>query len=176
MTTAAKPMRGRYDMDFGLFNAGRALDAGGRVSGSSRIATASRGRPVAADEAGAGEQPVEIRQAYLRRIEELRGYGVDEGIVINRDSENDFKSFVDSLPTARKASLVLTDSGNLRAVWKDGDGSHLGLHFLGNRLIRYVIFRRRPNASSVSRAAGTDTFQGVKKRIAAGDLRALVYV
>ena len=162
-------------MDDGLFNARNARYAGRPVPGSIHSGTVLPGAPTTADPAGPVAPALEIRQAYFRRIEELRGYGAAEGIAINQDSENDFKAFANAMPTARKASLVLTDSGNLRAVWKDGAGSQLGLQFLGNRQVQYVIFSRRSNASSVSRVAGTDTLQGIKKQLAAGELHALVY-
>ena len=109
-------------------------------------------------------------QAYRSRIEELREYGEDEGVIVNEASEKDFWAFVKTLPASRKGSLVLMDNGNLRALWKGERESHLALQFLGGREIQYVIFKRRKRAKNVSRVAGTDTFDGIKRHIDAFEL------
>ena len=70
--------------------------------------------------------------------------GEAEGVTISAASEKDFWDFVKSLPAARKGSLVLMENGNLRAVWEASDDSHLALQFRGDRMIQYVIFKRRP--------------------------------
>ncbi len=114
------------------------------------------------------------RQAYRERIEELREYGEEDGVTISPASEKDFWAFVKSLPATRKGSLVLMDNGNLRAVWRGGKENHLGLQFLGGRMVEYVIFKRRSRAKKVSRVAGTDTFNGIKKQIEAFELSAML--
>ena len=132
----------------------------------------------------------QIRQAYTHRIEALQEDGAFEGITINEPSQRDFWAFASSIAPTKKASLVLMDNGNLRAVWKDENDSHLGIQFfgnpqakkdshlgiqfLGNGQVEYVIFRRRSNADHVSRVAGTDTLEGVKRQIRAFDLTSLV--
>lgn len=129
---------------------------------------------VATQEIRPGKLIPEVRQTYRNRIAELREYGVEDGVIVNPASEKDFWAFVKSLPTARPGSLVLMDNGNLRAVWKGERGSHLGLQFLGRRMVEYVIFKRRPRASKVSRVAGADTFDGIKRQIDAFELSALL--
>ena len=118
----------------------------------------------------------ESRMSYQRRIDQLSRLGVEEGITLNEASKRDFWAFVDSSGYSRRAGMVLMDNGDLRAVWKNEDQSHLALHFLGGRTIRYVIFRRRPATKYVSRVAGTDTFEGVKQQVRAFDLMPLVNV
>ena len=129
---------------------------------------------VATQEIRPGKLIPEIRQTYRSRIAELREYGVEDGIIVNPASEKDFWSFVKSLSDARPGSLVLMDNGNLRAVWKGEQGSYLGLQFLGRRMVEYIIFKRRPRASKVSRVAGADTFDGIKRQIDAFELSALL--
>ena len=116
----------------------------------------------------------DILQAYTQRIDDLRKYGLEDGIFLDEASEEDFWAFMTSEGFTRKAGLALMDNGDLRAVWKDADGSHLGLHFLGNQEVNYVIFKRRPGAEQVSRVAGNDTFDGIKKQIHAFELASLV--
>ena len=108
---------------------------------------------------------VPIRSAYQNRIVELQADGAADGVVLNANSEKDFWHFVNSLPTARKGSLVLLDNGNLRVLWKGDAPSQLGLQFLGGGMVEYVIFQRRPETEIVSRAAGIATQDGVKRQI-----------
>lgn len=113
-----------------------------------------------------------MHQAYTHRIEELREFAAEEDTCsdISESSKEDFWWFVESMPLARKAELVLMDNGNLRAVWKGDDKTHIGLQFLGNKLGEYVIFKRRPSAKQISRVAGIDTLEGLKKQIRAFDI------
>ena len=116
----------------------------------------------------------QVRQAYKARIDTLRSSFALDGFDVNESSVRDFWSFIGSPHFSRQAGLALMDNGNLRAVWKGEDTSHLGLHFIGGRQVQYVIFKRRPGSRRVSRTAGIDTFEGVKKQIGAFDLMSLV--
>lgn len=113
-------------------------------------------------------------RAYGLRIEALRREAVLDRLVMNEASEEDFWSFVGSVSYAQRAGLVLMDNGNLRAVWKDDNESHVGLQFLGGRLAEYVIFKRPQAARAVSRVAGRDTLDGIRKQIRAFDLAAMM--
>ena len=112
--------------------------------------------------------------AYRDRVRILSRLGIAEGIELYSASEEDFYSFVKSAPFSRRASLVLIDNGNLRAVWRNDDGSHVGIQFRGGQTASYVIFKRRSAASGISRVAGTDTLDGVKRQIRAFGLEALL--
>ena len=117
----------------------------------------------------------QVWQAYKGRIEYLRTEAELDGFTVNEVSERDFWSFFRSMPFLRKAGVILMDNGNLRAVWRDEHKSRLGLQFLGDQSVEYVIFKRRQGAKDVSRAAGFDTLNGFKKQIHAFDLKTLVY-
>ena len=122
----------------------------------------------------AQENPRKIYKDYSRRIEVLRSDAEDDGLVLNEASERDFWQHIRSTPFAQKAGLILMDNGNLRTVWKGDDGSHLGIQFLGNQWVEYVIFKRRPSTRHVARLAGRDTLDGVKRQIDAFDLISLM--
>ena len=111
-----------------------------------------------------------ILHAYHHRIERLRTDAEIDGFSVNKASEANFWSFIGSIPSVRKAELVLMDNGNFRAVWKDKNGDHLGVQFLGDQMAEYVIFKHRPAAGSVSRVAGIDTLEGVITQLHAFDL------
>ena len=117
----------------------------------------------------------QVWQAYRSRIEYLRREAELDGIIVNEESERDFRSFFRSMPVLRKAGVILMDNGNLRAVWRGEHKSRLGLQFLGDQSVEFVIFKRRQAAKEVSRAAGFDTLNGFKKQIHAFDLKTLVY-
>ena len=112
------------------------------------------------------------RRAYECRLEVLRADAELDDLTINVDSEQDFWDFVASADYLPRAMLALMDNGDIRAVWKGDDSSHLGLHFLGNGVIQYVIFKRRSDSRRISRVAGVDTLGGIRKQIAAFDLAA----
>ena len=97
--------------------------------------------PVSEEEKESAAQ--QDRQAYKVRIDALRAAAALDGLEVNEASERDFWSFIGSPRFSRRASLALMDNGNLRAVWKGEDASHLGLHFLGEQQVQYVIFKRR---------------------------------
>ena len=113
-------------------------------------------------------------RAYRTRIESLISDAALDGFTLSRESERDFWSFVRSVPFARKGELVLLDNGNLRAVWDGEDGSHLGLQFLGDRMLQFVIFRRKKGSGQISRLAGRDTFAGVKEQVRSFDPEAFL--
>lgn len=111
---------------------------------------------------------------YTSRIEFLKNEAVDEGYVLNLPSEIDFWQFVRSSPHIRKGSLVLMDNGNLRAIWKDEQGSRLGLQFLGGRMVQYVIFKGRNSGQPISRVTGRDSLEGLARQIDAFELWSLL--
>ena len=115
-------------------------------------------------------------QSYQMRIDALRDSAEQDGYGLNAASERDFRDFVspESGFFIRKGHLVLMDNGNLRLVWKDGSGTHLGLQFLGGRMLQYVIFKRRMAKGQISRVAGRDSFEGVRRQIGTFDLQSLI--
>lgn len=112
--------------------------------------------------------------AYRSRIAYLRDEATHDGYEINKDSEGDFRQFVRSRPYMRRGDLVLTDNGNLRAIWKDEKGGRLGLQFLGCNMVQYVIFKRRQTDREISRVAGRDSLEGIVRQINAFQLHSLL--
>ena len=112
--------------------------------------------------------------AYSSRIAYLRDEATHDGYELNESSEDDFKQFVRSRPYLRKGDLVLMDNGNLRAIWKDEQGGRLGLQFLGDDMVQYVIFWRRHADRAISRVAGRDSLEGIVQQIDAFQLHSLL--
>ena len=113
--------------------------------------------------------------AYMSRIQILKDEAVHDGHVLNLASEFDFRNFLRATPDLRKGNLVLMDNGNLRAIWKDGDGARLALQFLGGRMVQYVIFKRRKKEQHVSRVAGRDSIEGFERQVHAFELHSLLF-
>lgn len=116
----------------------------------------------------------EIRHSYASRTEFLREEAAEEGILFNENSRRDFWRFIEMIPFPRRGRLFLMDNGDLRAVWDDNEDNLVGIQFLGNSSVRYVIFKRRTASGFVSRVAGSDTLNGLIAQIKAFELDALL--
>ena len=114
-----------------------------------------------------------VYKAYEDRIDFLKKEAEIERISFNKESESDFWSFIKSIPFIRKGSLFLKDNGNLRVVWKDDNGNHLGLEFFGSDLMQYVIFKCHAE-KEIERVAGRDNQKGIKDKIHTYGLNSLV--
>ena len=109
---------------------------------------------------------------YASRIEHLRLIVKEEGRTISIDSERDLWDFVRQHPFAQSGQLVTTDEGHMRLVWKGDDEAHIGIRFLGNRRVRYVIFNRRLGERELSESSGEDSFDGLLRQAHAYGLQA----
>ena len=114
------------------------------------------------------------RRAYEMRILRLRQLTEEEDYCLNPSSEKDFWAFFELNPFVRQGNLVLLENGNLRAVWKDGRGTQIGLQFLGGGTVQFVIFKVRTQGRLVSRVYGRDDFEGIKCQIQAFELHPMM--
>lgn len=113
--------------------------------------------------------------AYDDRISVLEEQACDEGYFLNSGSRETFQVFFRNNPLIRLGRLVLLENGNLRAVWKGGINSHIGLQFLDDGFIQYVLFKQRRADLPVSRAYGRDTPLGILQQISALRLDEILY-
>lgn len=113
--------------------------------------------------------------AYDDRISVLEKQACDEGYFLNSGSRETFQIFFRNNPLIRLGRLVLLENGNLRAVWKGGINAHIGLQFLDDGFIQYVLFKQRRADLPVSRAYGRDTPFGILQQISAFRLDEILY-
>ena len=113
--------------------------------------------------------------AYDDRISLLEEQAHTEGYYLNSGSKEAFQDFFRNNPLIRLGYLVLLENGNLRAVWKGNNASHIGLQFLENGHIQYVLFKQRRPDVPVSRAYGRDTPLGTLQQISAFQLGEILY-
>ena len=121
------------------------------------------------------EQIANTISFYDNRIEVLERQAELDGYSINLASRETFLEFFRKNPPLKRGRLVLIENGNLRVVWKDNYGAHIGLQFLENGLIQYVIFKQRSPTLPVSRVYGRDTTDGIINLINAFDLGSILY-
>ena len=100
-------------------------------------------------------------EEYAKRIDRLRLIVREEGREISKDSEGDFWNFVQRYPFAQTGQVIVTDEGHLRLVWKGSDEAHIGIRFLGDLRVRYVIFNRRAGERALLETSGEDSFDGL---------------
>ena len=110
-------------------------------------------------------------EGYASRIDRLRLIVEEEGRTINEDSERDFWDFVHRYPLAQSGQLIVTDEGHMRLVLKGDDEAQIGIRFLGDRWVRYVIFNRRAGERALLESSGEDTFDGLVSQSNACGLR-----
>ena len=117
----------------------------------------------------------QTERAYVSRLKYLQDEAVHDGYVLRATSEVDFWQFVRSVPDVRQGNLVLMDNGNLRAIWKDNQGTRLGVQFLGDGLVQFVVFKQRKQGQPISRVSGRDSLEGLRRQIVAFELDSLLY-
>jgi hypothetical protein len=115
------------------------------------------------------------RETTRARIDALRKAAEDEEIQVHDSSENDLHRFLLTWSGASDPRMSLLDNGNFRILWDSEDGRQIGLQFLGNDSVQFVLFAKREGADQLSRSAGRDTVDGVVRQIRGLDLLSLLY-
>ena len=106
--------------------------------------------------------------ARVRIEERLRELHVDalrNADPFSESSLADLRSFLSLTPLTERPSIFLLDDGNLRAVWRNAAKEQVGLQFLGNGVVQFVIFVQRRNPPIMSRTAGIDGLANIWTRI-----------
>lgn len=114
-----------------------------------------------------------IKESYERRIDDLRGAAEDEGFSVASESETDFWELIDSLSPRIKATLVLSDGGNVIATWEDSKGNYFEIKFLGDNNVEYMVFKEswrnfgtlannNSDGTTEHSGEGASTIQGIK--------------
>ncbi len=116
------------------------------------------------------------RETTRARIIALRGNAQDEEIQVHDASEADLHKFLLTWAGASDPLISLLDSGNFRILWDSEDGRQIGLQFLGNDSVQFVLFAKRERTDHLIRLADRDTVDGVVRQIRALDLLSLLYL
>ena len=101
---------------------------------------------------------------YRDRIETLIGYASEDGTRVNDASREDFKYFVDTAVPSKKAMLVIIYNGNFKGIWANR-GDELGLEFIGDRLVRFVLFKQMDENGKTYEDYGECSFDAMRIHI-----------
>jgi len=82
-------------------------------------------------------------------------------------SYDDFVSFLLEVQPNVCPALFLHDDGNLRALWCNKDREQVGLKFLGDGNVQFVIFKRPSKDDQMVDVAGTDAKPNIMAHIKA---------
>lgn len=104
------------------------------------------------------------------RLQDLRALSEDEGEPYSQDSESALKAFLGKIAAKNRPYIALLDNGNLRALWKDLQGQQIGIQFLGDEHIQFVLFAKREGDMPMAKLFGQDIFSGLIKTIRANNL------
>lgn len=108
-----------------------------------------------------------IRVRIEDRLRELQIDARRGGDPLSEASLSDLRAFLKPLALAHRPAIFLLDNGNFRALWRNEAHEHVGLQFLGGRLVQYVIFARRENPPVLTTHAGSDTVSTIRAQITA---------
>ena len=83
----------------------------------------------------------EIVDNYQRRIVDLETLASEEEVIVSQTSLEDFWMFTTNFCPSPQAGLILTDEGNLVAIWRDVNGSTVEVEFWGDGQSRLIVIR-----------------------------------
>ena len=124
--------------------------------------------PVASGEPSATDFPPTphiIEKNYQARIDHLQAIAEDEDIFLSSDSCRDFWLFIRTYCPSPQAGLILTDEGNLVAIWRDADGGTVEVEFLSDQQCKLIVFKDPKNPLGVLPEITNDTLISIGQQI-----------
>lgn len=95
------------------------------------------------------------------RLEELEVVGKEENLIMSQDSKSEFLKFIHLLKPSIRPLIFIVENGNLRALWPHDDGRQIGLQFLGEERIQYVMFDEKQSDGTVNTEYGRTSFKKI---------------
>jgi hypothetical protein len=105
----------------------------------------------------------QVWMAVAERLQELRYDAESSGGPVSESSVQDFRYLLRKAQPARRPSIFLLDNGNIRALWLNDKKEQVGLQFLGEGEVQFVIFVQRPTL--MARDHGTEMLSAMFGRI-----------
>ncbi len=102
---------------------------------------------------------------YEKRIATLKEYAKEDGFDLNEDSYANFVNFLEKYSGLARAGLVLLDNGNLRAIWQGKNDAQVGLEFLTDSSIEYVMLNESGARKTTSKPYGRGGFEETMNQI-----------
>lgn len=104
-------------------------------------------------------------QEYVNRLRFLQIYAQSEDEPFSQSSLEDLDKFICDIRPVKRPFLFLHENGNLRAVWRNEKSEQIGLEFLGNGAVQFVIFASRAGRSDMARINGVDVVNKISAQI-----------
>lgn len=124
------------------------------------------------------EEPIErekVRNSIKERIFTLKRLGDEEGIASSDKSAKFLIDFFNKRMIKNEPFIFLLENGNFRALWENKSGEQIGLQFLPDKNIQFVIFANRPDKEGLARSFGSDTPEGINRQVEINKIRSLFY-
>jgi hypothetical protein len=102
-----------------------------------------------------------------KRLQFLKIQAEIDCVPFSEASLTEFQAFIRETGSRARPSLFLNDNGNLRALWKNDRHEQVGLQFLGESNIQFVIFKQRKGVLGMARVAGIDAMDRIVRHIKA---------
>jgi hypothetical protein len=113
--------------------------------------------------------PLIYREHLARRLEFLMEAIEDEGETWKEDSPESLRNmllFLHRVPGFRYPTVTVTPSMTFRAQWTPDRSRHLGLDFLPNGQVRFVVFCPDPrHPGRVERVSGISSWESVLEKV-----------
>jgi hypothetical protein len=120
------------------------------------------------------DQYIQMFLAIRTRIRELEKILKEEdGSSLSQNSVDEFYTFMELAGATRRPRIFVPGNGNLQAVWKDDETNQVGVHFLGNGEVHFVLSHSYPEGPSMS-SIGVDRLRDIVRRIESHDLLRLL--
>jgi hypothetical protein len=130
----------------------------------------------AAEKPGAGLDKPRVAAIELsNRVQFLKVEAEIDRVPFSDASLADFQTFMRETGPRVRPSLFLNDRGNLRALWKNDRREQIGLQFLGEGKIQFVIFKQRKGVLPMARVAGIDSNDKILGHIKASGAEGLLF-
>jgi hypothetical protein len=104
-----------------------------------------------------------VRNAISERLTEVGCDAEASGAPVSLSSIRDFVAFIGRAQPARRPSVFLLENGNVRALWLNDKKEQVGLQFLGEEEVQFVIFALRP--SLMARERGIESLAAMLSRV-----------
>ena len=112
---------------------------------------------------------------YDNRIETLKKFAREDGYDLHESSYANFNKFLKEYPGLVRADLVLLENGNLRAIWKGKNRAQIGLQFLKDSRVQYVLFNESGPSSAALKPYGRGGFEETMNQIKKFDLDTIMF-
>lgn len=102
-----------------------------------------------------------VMQEIDQRLKDLEALCEEENQQISKESRSDFLNFMHLLNPLLRPFIFVYENNNLRAEWTHDDGRQIGLQFLGEERVQFVVFYKEQSDGIQNSACGRAGFDEI---------------